>query len=111
MDVQEKIKISADFTDTPGARYKKDGPFSGEEFYITLLLPKFQAAIARKGILEIDLQDMWGFPSSFVSGSFGVLSRKFGADHVLRSIRFISTDNPLNEAKVIDEIKNPVAKP
>jgi len=35
------INISTDFTDAPGARNKKDGPKSGEEFYEDLLRPKF----------------------------------------------------------------------
>ena len=111
MEIVERINISKDFTDTPGARERKDGPFSGEEFYETILLPKFEAAISKKGILEIDLQDMWGFPSSFVSGSFGVLSQKFSAEVVLKHLQFLAEDNPLNKEKVVSEIKSPTARP
>ena len=35
------INVVNDFTDTPGARYKKQGPFSGEQFRNEILYPKF----------------------------------------------------------------------
>ena len=30
MDIKDKIIVKSDFSDTPGARYKSDGPNSGE---------------------------------------------------------------------------------
>lgn len=35
------INIRTDFSDSPGARYRKDGPHSGEEFFEEHLKPKF----------------------------------------------------------------------
>ena len=32
------IDIKADFSDSPGARYRKDGPHSGEEFFEVLAI-------------------------------------------------------------------------
>lgn len=68
------IDIKADFSDSPGARYRKDGPHSGEEFFEVLLKPKFEEAVRNKVKLIINLDGVWGYPSSFVSGAFGKLS-------------------------------------
>ena len=35
------INVVEDFTDTPGARYKTQGSFSGEEFRDEILYPQF----------------------------------------------------------------------
>lgn len=110
MKIQDTIVIQRDFTDTPGARYKTDGDFSGEEFLEKLLEPKFKKAVEGKYLLEINLENVWGFPSSFVSGSFGQLAIKFGSDNVLNHIKFVSNDNPVRIEKIISEIKNPKRK-
>ena len=36
------IKISRDFSETPGARHRDEGNFSGEEFRDDLLIKKYQ---------------------------------------------------------------------
>ena len=43
MDIS--IKIARDFSRSPGARYYKDGKFSGEEFFDKLLGPKFRESL------------------------------------------------------------------
>ena len=105
-----KIVIKDDFSDCPGARYRKDGPHSGQEFYDDLLLPKFKEAQSNKEKLMIDLDGVWGYPSSFVSGSFGKLSLEYGADEVLKVIEFISDESETRKNRIIDEIKNPTKK-
>lgn len=105
--MENKINISKDFTDSPGARYKSDGPFSGEEFYEKLLEPKFLEARKQNKILVIDLDNSWGYASSFISGSFGKLSIAYTANEVLKYVNFISLDIPLIPEKIIKEIKNP----
>lgn len=104
------INIKNDFSDSPGARYKKDGPHSGEQFYEEILKPRFKEAIDKGVILEIDLDGVWGYPSSFVSGSFGKLSLEYGANKVLESIVFISNDSETRKERIIEEIKNPTQK-
>jgi STAS-like domain of unknown function (DUF4325) len=111
MEVTQKIIIAKDFSDALGARYRKDGPFSGEEFLETLLLPKFESAVKSNSLLLIDLNNVYGYPSSFVSGSFGKLSIEKTKDLVLKHIKFDSTSNPLNEEKIIREIKEPKRVP
>ena len=61
-------------------------------------------------MLIIDLSYLWGLPSSFVSGSFGLLSIEKTAKILLDNMEFISVDNPLRIEKVINEIKNPQRK-
>lgn len=104
------IVVRKDFTDAPGARYKKEGPHSGEEFYETLLKPKYEEAVKRKVSLVVDLDGVWGYPSSFVSGSFGKLSIEFGAENVLKILEFVSRESETRRDRIISEIKKPERK-
>ncbi len=107
MEIKDKIIVWEDFSDNPGARYKTDGPFSGQEFLEEFLEPKFDKAIKGDYILEIDLDGVWGYPSSFVSGSFGKLSLKYGSETVLKYIKFKSEQSALRLEKIVSEIKKP----
>ena len=40
------INIANDYSKTPGGRWKDLGPFSGEQFYEEMLLPRFDEAVA-----------------------------------------------------------------
>ena len=104
------ININNDFSDSPGARYRNDGPHSGQEFYEELLQKKFEEALKQDIKLEINLDGVWGYPSSFVSGSFGKLSLEYSADVVLQHIVFISTESETRKDRIIEEIKNPTKK-
>ncbi len=110
MNIIEKISIARDFGTTLGARYRTDGKWSGEEFLDSMLIEKFEKAVQGKGILFIDLDGVYGYPSSFVSGSFGKLSLDKGAEMVLRHLQFKSDDSPIRLEQVIAEIKNPKKK-
>lgn len=110
MKIEDKIIIAKDFSQTPGARYRQDGEFSGEEFLEEILLPKFSKAVENKYLLLIDLDKVWGYPSSFVSGSFGKLSIQYGADVLLKHIKFKSEDNAFRLEKIIKEIEKPSKK-
>lgn len=105
-----KIVIKEEFSDCPGARYRKDGPNSGEEFYDRLLLPRFQKALDKQEKLVIVLDGVWGYPSSFVSGSFGKLAVIYGSKRVLDVIDFISEESETRKNRIIDEIKDPTKK-
>ena len=104
------INIKNDFSDSPGARYRKDGPYSGQQFYEEILKNKFEEARRKSVKLEIDLDGVWGYPSSFVSGSFGKLSIEYGANVVLGTIVFISTESETRKDRIIEEIKHPTKK-
>ncbi len=104
------INIKVDFSDSPGARYRKDGPHSGEDFFELLLKPKFEEAVRNKVKLVINLDGVWGYPSSFVSGSFGKLSLEVGKDAVLSTIIFISDESEIRKNRIIAEIENPTKR-
>ena len=70
------ISVVNDFTDTPGARYKSQGSYSGEEFRNEILYPKFKEALKENKVLTVDLDGGYGYGSSFLEESFGGLVRK-----------------------------------
>lgn len=100
--MEHKISITQDFSETPGARYYKDGPKSGQEFYETLLLKKFEKAIKANSKLVIDLDGTDGYATSFLDEAFRSLAEKFGAKIVWENIELISNDEP----DWLDEIKS-----
>jgi hypothetical protein len=95
-----KISIANDFSKTPGFRHITDGPFSGELFRKNILDPAF-AKLGKKEKIEIDLDRVAGYATSFLEEAFGGLARDHGIDDVLDKMIFICVDEPL----LIDEIK------
>lgn len=111
MIVNDTLIIATEFSKTPGARYLKDGSkFSGETFLNDFLRPRFNKAVDEQYILKIVLDGVLGFPSSFVSGSFGKLSIEKTSTLLLKHIEFVSDDNLLRKEKIIFEIQNPRKK-
>jgi hypothetical protein len=110
MKIEDTLIIAKEFGDTAGARDYEDGDFSGKEFYDKLLLDRFNKAVKGNYILLIDIDGFWGWPSSFVSGSFGLLSMELGSEIVLKHLDFKCDRNPLKKEKAINEIKNPISK-
>lgn len=107
MEIKDRIIIATDFSDSPGARYREDGDFSGEEFLETILLPKFEKAVSGNYKILVDLDGVWGYPSSFISGSFGKLSFEKSAELVLKHIEFKSIESDTRLQEITEEIKNP----
>ena len=85
------INIAKDFSPVPMGRYKADGDKSGQVFREKLLLPKIQAALAKKEFLNIDFTGMYGVHSSFLEEAFGGLVRhhKLNPEDVLKTIVFL----------------------
>ena len=110
MEIKDTLIIAKEFKDNPGARDREDGPNSGQEFLEDLFLERFEKAVEGNYILLVDLTGVWGYPSSFVSGSFGKLSMDRGAELLLKHLKFKSDNNPLNCDKVTNEIQNPTPK-
>jgi hypothetical protein len=88
------IKISENFSKTPGARYYSDGSFSGQEFFEKILDNAFMNCVKNKNFLTIDLDGTTGYASSFLSEAFGLLSEKYSSKIVLNSIKIISKEEP-----------------
>ena len=100
------INISKDFSETPGARYIKEGNYSGEEFRNTLLEPKFKEALQNNEKLTINLVGGYGYPTSFLEEAFGGLARIYSPEKVLPVLEFISYDEP----SLIKEIEEYIKK-
>ncbi len=96
------IKISVDFSETPGARHRSEGLYSGEEFRDDLLIKKYTEARQNGEKLIIDFDGGYGYPTSFLEEAFGGLARIFSPDEVLNTLEFISKDEP----SLIDEVKS-----
>lgn len=92
------INVAKEFTETPGARYKTQGAFSGEEFRDNILYPKFIESIKNNEKLVVNLDGGYGYGSSFLEEAFGGLVRKLKKeknDHYndVKNIEIISNDN------------------
>lgn len=83
-----KIIIAEDFSPNLGVRYRKLGPFSGEQFYDEILENKFKEAVAAKEQLHIYLDGASPYGSSFLDESFGKLARNNSISEVSKTIVF-----------------------
>lgn len=91
-----KIKIATDFSRIPGARYPKEGDFSGQEFRKNVLLPRLKEAMQEKVKLTIDLDGTAGLGTSFLEEAFGGLIREDKLDYnkVISTLEFVSEEDP-----------------
>lgn len=88
------INVVSDFTDSPGGRYIKEGPFSGELFRQKILLPKYKEAVETNTELIINLDGCYGYATSFIEEAFGGLARELKDRNILKRIQFVSQDEP-----------------
>ena len=96
------LKISTEFSRTPGPRSQDEGDFSGQLFLETVLEKRFNSAVADGNRLIVDLDGTEGFATSFLEASFGGLARKYGAETVLKHVEFVSAEEPY----LIEEIES-----
>ena len=100
----ETINIAKDFTKNPGARNYSDGPKSGQEFYETVLLKRFENAYKSGQKLTVILDGTEGYPSSFLNEAFRLLSTKYNPSVVWDSLIIISNEVPKYIKKVKEAI-------
>jgi len=98
-----KIKISKDFSRTPGPRYIHEGNFSGEDFREKILYPKLLSALSNKQSLEVNLDGTAGYGTSFLEESFGGLIRVHHLDYnnISNTLILVSEE----EDYLIDDVK------
>ncbi len=101
----QTINIAKDFASTPGARYRVDGPFSGEEFREECLERHFQD-LEDDSKITIILDGAEGYATSFLEEAFGGLARKYGKKRCLERLTFISNEDRL----LADEVKSYIEK-
>lgn len=96
------IKIKDDFSITPGGREIKEGPYSGEQFRIEHLSPKYKEALQKKEKLVVDFDGCFGYATSFLEESFGGLVRERKEKGILDNIDIISNED-LSVVRLINE--------
>ena len=96
------LKVSKEFTSTPGPRYRKEGTFSGQQFREDFLLDAIRKAIESDEILVVDLDGTAGYGTSFLEEAFGGLIRENNLELSVIDSHFeiISTE----EEYLIDDI-------
>jgi len=99
------ISIARDFSATPGARYKSDGPYSGEEFRDRFLRKELEQPNSDERI-EIDLDGTAGYSTSFLEEAFGGLARLFGSESCLSRFTFKSEEEPLLVDEILEYIRD-----
>lgn len=94
------LKVSEEFTKSPGPRYVIEGDFSGQVFYNTLLKTKYIEAVEKDCKLIINLDGTYGYGTSFLEEAFGGLVRD-GFENVWDRIEIVT----LEEDYLEDDIK------
>jgi len=107
MDKIKTIVVAKDFTDAPGARFRDDGPYSGQAFREDCLIPALEE-LGEDEILTIDFDGAYGYPPSFLEEAFGGLVRKYGDDKIFKKITFISKEEPSQIEQIKRYIKNAI---
>lgn len=90
------INFATEFTRYPGGRYREQGELSGEEFRDDLLVP----ALKGHDQVILRLDDVFGFPSSFIDEAFGVLVEKVGHALVQERLKIELNDDPISLAEI-----------
>jgi hypothetical protein len=93
---KKTINFVQDFTDTPGGRYRHEGPFSGEQFRDEILEP----AVKNFDEVLLNLNGAIGFPSSFIDEAFGGLIENLGYDTVTAKLKVLLDDDDVTTAAI-----------
>lgn len=101
------LKISTDFSDTPGPRYITEGPFSGEKFREDILYPRLKDVIDKNEKLVVNLDGTQGYGTSFLEESFGGLIRDnhLSYDVIMSHIAIISTEEPYLKDDILEYLQ------
>lgn len=91
-----------DYSPLPGGRSQNDGPFSGERFRREFLVPALKKAIDTDGILNVVLDEVLGYSSSFLEEVFGGLVRAkvFPKDKIKKHLRIIARNRIYESARL-----------
>lgn len=88
------LNVAAEFSPTPGPRFRTEGRFSGEEFRETVLKERFEQAQKEGLKLQINLDGGYGYATSFLEEAFGGLARIYDPELVLETLRLKSDEEP-----------------
>lgn len=96
-----KIDIAREFSASTGGRYIEESDFSGELFRKELLGKRYEEAVEKNELLEIDFDGSYGYSPSFLEEAFGGLVRERGEYGIFEKLKLKSDDN----ASLIDDVK------
>tara|TARA_R110002012_G_scaffold210271_1_gene380898 strand:- start:2191 stop:2532 length:342 start_codon:yes stop_codon:yes gene_type:complete len=101
------IKISTDFSKTPGPRYEKEGKHSGEVFRNTILAPKVKQALKEGKGIVVNLDGTAGFGTSFLEEAFGGLVRedKIPFKDLKKHLSIVSEEETYLKEDIWDDMK------
>lgn len=99
-----KIVKVAEFSRFPGPRFKKLGPHSGEEFRDNVLKIALESDIE----VQVDLDGVFGYGSSFLEEAFGGLVRLGVSNEKLAFLmaNLKSEDDPSLKEEIIEYIQD-----
>ncbi len=101
-----RIRV-VDFSRYPYGRYRVQGNYSGERFRDEFLLP----ALRRGEPVEVDLDGVRGYGSSFLEETFGGLVRAgISADVLAQRMKILSTEDPSLIQEVSEYIQDAAVK-
>jgi len=100
------LNVAAEFSQTPGPRFRREGRFSGEEFRETILKTRLDQAMQEGVKLLIELDGGYGYATSFLEEAFGGLARTYDPNLVLSVLSFKSDEEPY----LIDDIEGYIRK-
>ncbi len=105
-----EIKISRDFSPTPGPRYIKESDInnSGEAFRKTVLYPKFKQALSEHKKMVVDLDGTAGFGTSFLEESFGGLIRVENMEYetIIKNLEIISNEEDFLKEDILNYLND-----
>lgn len=100
------ISIAEGFSTTPGARYRDEGDYSGQQFREEMLEPAFLKAKEAGVKVVVNLDGTIGYGTSFLEEVFGGLARKYDIADVLKYVDVISSEETYLKDDVIAYIKS-----
>lgn len=99
-----RINFAKEFSDCPGGRYRRYGPYSGEAFREDILVP----ALEENDKVVLEMNGVIGFPASFLDEAFGILAEKVGPEAMNRKLEILLTDNRVARAEIDDCVQKHV---
>ena len=96
------LSIANQYSPVPAGRYAKDGPFNGEKFRNTLLIPMLKDAIKNNAVLFVKFDGLLGISSSFLEEAFGGLARtkEFDRDQLGKHLKILAEDRSYEWARL-----------
>jgi hypothetical protein len=100
------LNIAAEFSRTPGPRFRSEGKFSGEEFRETILKSRLERALREGVMLHVDLDGGYGYATSFLEEAFGGLARQYDPELILKTLSIKSDEEPY----LVEDIRGYIGK-